>query len=118
MVPPQAGQSQEKMGKIAIAGPLFNFIVAGILIALAVIIPADPYITLLNVNSLGVVLRVTLVMGALLNIMLGLFNCVPIAILDGKKIWKWKKSAWIAIVAALAIEILLLFLLNPSHILG
>ena len=118
MVPPAAGESQNKMGKIAIAGPLFNFIVAGILIALAVIIPAPDVITTLNVNSIGVVLSVTLVTGALLNIILGLFNCVPIAILDGKKIWKWKKLYWILIVAALAAEVGLLFFLNPSGILG
>ena len=118
MVPPAAGESYNKMGKIAIAGPLFNFIVAGILIAFAVIIPAPAVITPSDVNTIGVVLRVSLVTGALLNIVLGLFNCIPIAILDGKKIWKWKKIAWILIVVALATEIFVLFFLNPSGILG
>jgi len=113
MVPPAAGESQKKMGKIAIAGPLFNFIVAGILIAIGAFIQIPAVFTFANINSIWVVLKLSLAIGAMMNIILGLFNCIPIAILDGRKIWKWKKVAWVLMVVALASELGIIFLLNP-----
>ncbi|NHI92490.1 MAG: hypothetical protein EAX96_08295 [Candidatus Lokiarchaeota archaeon] len=102
MVPPRAGESKHLMGKIAIAGPVFNCVVSSILLPIIIILP--PALPLNNFSFLVVGLTT----GALMNIMLGLFNCIPIAILDGKKIWKWGKGYWFLIVSLLITEFVLL----------
>lgn len=67
--------THEQMGKIALAGPLTNLIQAFIFLAFASRIPI-----------------LTLI--AVLNIWYATFNLLPLAILDGKKIFDWSKSLW------------------------
>lgn len=102
MVPPRAGESKHIMGKIAIAGPVFNAIVGAILLPIIIILPPPIPFNMFSFLVVG------LTTGALMNMMLGLFNCIPIAILDGKKIWKWGKKYWFGIVGVLITEFVLL----------
>jgi Zn-dependent protease len=65
------------IGKIGIAGPLVNVILACIFGIIAVL-------TNLQIAAIS----------AQINIWLGLFNLIPIGILDGYKIWQWSKGIW------------------------
>jgi len=107
MIPPQA-QAKKTMGKIALAGPLYNFSFGTILLALLFIFGKSAFMT-----GLGLLdgFQSPLVIGVFLNFFLGIFNLVPIAILDGKKVIQWSKSRWFLSVLLLiiAIGVLLLF---------
>ena len=41
--------------------------------------------------------------GAQFNFMLGLFNMIPLGILDGQNIWKWNKKVYFSLIIPLAI---------------
>jgi Zn-dependent protease len=64
------------------AGPLVNVIIAiALLAALPALSPAS-------------ILRLPLVAGAAINAFLALFNLIPFAIFDGKKIYSWNRAFW------------------------
>jgi len=69
--------NKEDVGKIGIAGPLVNLLLACIFGVIAVI-------TNLQIASIS----------AQINIWLALFNLIPIGVLDGYKIWNWSKGIW------------------------
>jgi Zn-dependent protease len=71
------------MGKIALAGPVINFIIGSILIIFA--------FSLMILNSELVIWGYVILLGAQLNIMLGIFNLIPVMVLDGLKIFRWNK---------------------------
>jgi Zn-dependent protease len=71
--------STEEIGKISIAGPTTN-IVLSIMLLGASFIPS-------SYSSI-------LLLGALLNGYIALFNMIPIGILDGLKIFNWNKKIW------------------------
>ncbi len=74
------------------AGPIVNLVYGSILLVISFIIPRDLYP--LN-NLIGV--------AAYLNFWLGLFNMIPIGILDGQNIWKWNKKIFLILFASLLI---------------
>ncbi len=78
--------SREENGKISIAGPLMNFLIAAGFIALAFAIPAISPIAFF---------------GGRINAFLGLFNLVPFFPLDGEKVLAWSKPAWLAATSLL-----------------
>ncbi len=80
-----AGQvTRQENGKISVAGPLTNYILALIFLGVNFFIPAFSSFT-----------RV----GFSINLWLGLFNMIPVWNLDGKKIFLWSKAVWGAMVA-------------------
>ena len=99
-------KEKDKMGKIAIAGPSVNFILGSILIIIG-------YFLMLNTSYDIKLWGFTVLMGAELNIFLGIFNLIPIVVLDGKKILKWNKGYYFI---SLAIGITLLILSMTSSI--
>ena len=81
------------------AGPIVNLVYGSILLVISFIIPRDLY-----------PLNVLIGVAAYLNFWLGLFNMIPIGILDGQNIWKWNKKIFLILFTSL------LILLIVTHI--
>ena len=88
----------EITGKIALAGPLTNLFIATILIFTYFLLPVT-----------GIV-KTFLSIGLWLNIILGIFNMLPISPLDGSKIMKWSVGLW-ALVFSVYVVFLLIYLI-------
>lgn len=86
--------TQEQNGRIALAGPFVNLLLALVFIAIGLSSPE-----LAGLASWGVSI----------NIILGVFNMIPVGPLDGRKVFNWNKIAWLAIL----ISLILVGLLNP-----
>tara|TARA_Y100000034_G_C6839377_1_gene379589 strand:- start:457 stop:1008 length:552 start_codon:yes stop_codon:yes gene_type:complete len=82
--------SKERNGKISIAGPIVNVILAVIFFLLQPI--------------LGVIAFY----GTFINLWLALFNMIPFWNFDGSKIWRWNKGIWMGFTAL----VLILFILS------
>lgn len=75
-----SGSAQSSdIGKISIAGPITNIVLSGALLC-ATLIPS-------SISSI-------LLLGALINGYIAVFNLIPIGILDGFKIFSWNKKIW------------------------
>lgn len=81
--------SREKNGKISLAGPMTNIVLAFLFLVLLIIFSKEGF--------LGYFLSI----GLTINSLLGAFNMIPIMPFDGAKIIAWNKSAYIltAIIA-------------------
>jgi Zn-dependent protease len=80
-------------GKISIAGPLINLIIAIIYVILNFIInPAQ-----------GTLLSFIFSVGITVNAFLGIFNMLPFWILDGKKVLAWNKPVYFSVMGTLLI---------------
>lgn len=66
-------------GKISLAGPLVNFVLAITFLGLSFFVPL-------------------LMIGYFINIWLGLFNLIPFGNFDGKKILDWNRYIWLGMV--------------------
>ena len=69
--------SPEAMGKIGLAGPAVNIVLAITFMLLSL---ATGY------KLFGI--------GAWVNAWLGMFNLIPFSLLDGRKVWQWSKWMW------------------------
>jgi len=78
----RATLTRQKIGLISIAGPAMNMCLAVVFILLNVAYP-----TLL------------FSLGARINTWLAIFNLIPFGPLDGAKILRWNKRAWLAAIA-------------------
>lgn len=89
-------------GIISIVGPLVNVGLAAIFVLLDFLFPRVP------IQGLG-----TCGFGALgnnsfflliaeLNLILALFNMLPIGPLDGRKVWRWSKLAYLGVIVMIA----------------
>lgn len=88
----------ETIGKVALAGPITNLAIAIALLTTYLLFPITG------------VFRLFLVVGFELNVILGIFNMLPIAPLDGSKIIRWKTRIW-GLVFSLFIGFLIIDLL-------
>lgn len=86
--------SRERNGKISLAGPLVNIILALFFMSFGLIF---------NQGFLGSLCA----FGFFINTWLAIFNMLPLWILDGKKVWDWNKTVYI-ITIAFAIALLVL----------
>lgn len=68
---------RDKNGKISVAGPLINYVIAGIFLLLNLVWSSSVF-----------------VYGAEINVWLGLFNLIPLGPFDGRKIFDWNKIVW------------------------
>ncbi|MBD3187923.1 hypothetical protein GF325_13890 [Candidatus Bathyarchaeota archaeon] len=82
--------NRDHAGKCKIAGPLSNFIISCIIFPVIFLIPPgnDEY-------------RVLLLYGAYINTFLGVFNMLPVGLLDGANIFKWNKKYYFLLMAGL-----------------
>ena len=90
------GAKYHETGKIAVAGPLANIIIASITLPLYIMF----YETILG-QLFGFI--------CLINAFLGTFNLLPFGPLDGTKIIRWNATVWV-ILLIIAITILLVVL--------
>lgn len=81
--------SREQNGKISLAGPATNIILA-VLFFLLMAYSSYPTATLLG--FLGY-------LGFTVNSFLALFNLLPFSILDGAKVFRWNPIIWVAMAA-------------------
>ncbi|QHN07993.1 site-2 protease family protein [Methanothermobacter sp. THM-2] len=73
-------------GKISIAGPLTNIMLAVIFLMTSSVLP----------SPLGDIA----VLGYAVNSFLALFNLIPIAVLDGAKVFRWSPLIWLIAAAS------------------
>ncbi len=93
-----------KTGLCKAAGPFINLVYGAILLLVSFIIPKSLY-----------PLNFIFCIGAYLNFMLGSFNMIPLGILDGQNIWKWKKKVFFGLIGLLVpLLILTLVITNTS----
>jgi len=91
--------TKERNGKISIAGPLTNMV-----LALVFLIP------FLLIETSGT-LNLFLSLGFRINALLGAFNMIPVMPIDGAKILQWNKTIyWITLTIAAAMFVLSLYL--------
>lgn len=89
---------RETMGKIALAGPLTNLFIAVIFVLTYFLFPVTG------------ILKAFLSVGFWLNVILGIFNMLPMPPLDGSKIIRWNVYLW-GLVFSLYIGFLLIHLM-------
>ncbi|MBD3255093.1 MAG: hypothetical protein GF383_08360 [Candidatus Lokiarchaeota archaeon] len=87
-----------KTGLCKAAGPTVNLVYGSILLAISFFIPKNLYPLNLFVG-----------VAASLNFMLGLFNMIPVGILDGQNIFKWNKGIYFLLFSALAILLIITY---------
>lgn len=75
---------REQSGKISVAGPLTNIIIA--IISIGVMIFTTGFIALLASFV------------AFINAFLAFFNLLPLGPLDGTKVFRWNKGIWISLI--------------------
>lgn len=85
--------SREENGKISLAGPLTNLVIAIIF---------TPLIFIPVLSQVGV-------LGVEVNLFLGAFNLIPIFPLDGSKVLAWDWRVWLVSIIALAAPLLVFF---------
>jgi len=90
----------DDIGKISIAGPITNIILSGALL-FAALIPSSIFPILL--------------LGALINGYIALFNLIPIGILDGFKIFSWDKKIWTLAFGASAVLLAISYFMFYSY---
>ena len=88
-------------GKVSIAGPIVNIILAAVGIA-----------GCLAFNYSAMVVPMLLL--ANLNAFLAVFNLLPIPPLDGSKIFRWNIGIWIVTIAIAAVELIYVLKFMPT----
>lgn len=94
---------KSRNGKISAMGPLINFIIAVLFLALLLSFPVG------IMNTIGSY-------GFQINTWLGLFNLIPFAMFDGKKIWDWNKFIWIVLVAVGVLMVALPYIFKITNL--
>jgi Zn-dependent protease len=87
-----------KTGLCKAAGPSVNLVYGSILLIISYIMPSSLY----PINHL-------IALGAFFNFILGVFNMIPLGILDGQNIWKWSKKVYFFLMGALLILLIITF---------
>lgn len=73
-------------GKISLAGPLTNIILAIMFLMVSTVLPSP-------INQVAF-------LGYAVNSFLALFNLIPLAVLDGAKVFRWNPLIWLLAAAA------------------
>ena len=87
----------KETGLCKAAGPTVNLIYGSLLLIISFILPFWP-------------LNYFIANAASINFMLGLFNMIPIGILDGQNIFKWNKKVYFSLVSSLTTLLILTYL--------
>lgn len=98
---------RERNGRISVAGPVVNILLAAVGIAAVLAVNDSPYF-IDDPMFLGIMVFVML---ASLNSFLAVFNLLPVPPLDGSKVFAWNKTVWAAMIAVAAVEIVCVYTL-------
>ena len=87
----EATSSPGIRGRVSASGPIINFILAGLFLFL---------------EGIGIFLEIPLFvfigpLGVWLNVFIGVFNLLPIGVLDGAKVLAWDPKIWVSLVGSL-----------------
>lgn len=86
-----AGQTtQEQDGRISAAGPGTNVVLAVVFLGLETLFSPE--------SMLATIAYLIVVQAAFMNLVLAGFNMLPFMPLDGAKVWRWNKAAYLGIV--------------------
>lgn len=101
----EASASVGIRGRVSSAGPISNLVLAGLFIfiqGLGYLLGGSEYLLLLlgPTSSLGLFLYFIGSIGVSLNVFLGMFNLLPIGVLDGAKVLAWDGRIWIALIGS------------------
>jgi len=81
------GANRQQHGKIALAGPMMNVILALLFFGMTRIVAAP-------------LLSAVAQFGFQINAFLGIFNLIPVFPFDGRAVWLWNKAAYLLTAAA------------------
>ena len=93
--------TQEQNGRISAAGPVTNIVLGTAFLAAWIATPVG--------SAASGLLSFALSEVAIVNVVLGGFNLIPIMPLDGAKVWHWNKGAWVALVGITVVLLLMIF---------
>ncbi|MFX0103771.1 MAG: hypothetical protein ACFFCS_29685, partial [Candidatus Hodarchaeota archaeon] len=93
-------ENRDQAGKCKIAGPLSNFIISLVLLPIVFLMPFEHF-----------EYAILFLQGAYVNTFLGVFNMLPVGMLDGRNIIQWKRNYWIILMLALAGLLILEFVI-------
>jgi Zn-dependent protease len=85
--------SREENGKISIAGPLVNIVIALFFFSLI------PFVNHHPVDITGFIISNIIWFGFIINSILAAFNLIPLGIFDGAKIIRWNPILWVLTTA-------------------
>ncbi|WP_405305805.1 site-2 protease family protein [Methanobrevibacter sp.] len=86
--------TDEINGKISIAGPVVNIVLALVFLAIATAVYPSAF-----TSETSVILFIVCSVGYSINSFLAVFNLLPIGNLDGSKVLRWNVGIWIIIIA-------------------
>ena len=95
-------------GRVSACGPIVNLYLASL--SLGLFIFADS-----AVGSIGWILFNFGIISFQLNIYLGIFNMIPLWILDGKKIYEWSEMVWLSYLIMFISLILAVKIVIPTY---
>lgn len=84
-------------GLISVAGPVMNLLLAGVFLVLSTLFVGGPILDM--ASSPNAALNLVLVMGVQVNLVLAMFNLLPIFPLDGFKVMLWDWRIWLMLFA-------------------
>ena len=87
----EASASPGIRGRVSASGPIINFILAGLFLFLEGVGLFLEFPVLILIGLVGITL----------NVFLGVFNLLPIGVLDGAKVLAWDPKIWISLIGSL-----------------
>ena len=94
--------TDEINGKISIAGPIVNIVLALIFLAICIVIYPSAF-----TSETSVLIFVICSVGYSIKSFLAAFNLIPIGNLDGSKVLTWNAGIWVATIAVAGIMTLM-----------
>ena len=103
--------TDEINGKISIAGPIVNIILAIVFIAIATVVYPSAFY-----SETHALIFIICAVGYSINSFLAVFNLLPIGNLDGSKVLRWNVGIWIVTIAIAGIMTLMSMTIGAENI--
>jgi len=102
----EASASTGIRGRVSSAGPISNIVLAGLFLVIqglgGLLGGSELLLFLLEpTSSIGLLFYFIGSRGVYLNVFLGIFNLLPIGVLDGAKVLAWDGRIWLALIGSL-----------------